>query len=159
MGVDGKQVRSSHCVCAGNSFKRGSSPIVRCMIKCPPGNLRTSSRRNWTSQPAIWAPCENDQSRSLPERSAETRCYYKCALVAYQNAYRSGLAARTAAPLYEHGSASATLDVLMDDIGNIVTIPRDKQDTEYDKGSDSQIAADRGLLRSRRILQNRSGES
>ena len=56
-------------------------------------------------------------------------------------------------------SASATLDGLVDNIGNMVTLPRDEQVTRYDEGSNSRIGAGRGLPRSRRIPQNRSGES
>jgi hypothetical protein len=56
-------------------------------------------------------------------------------------------------------SASATLDGLVDDIGNSMMIPRDEQDTRYDERSNSRIGAERGLPRSRRIPQNRSGES
>ena len=41
-------------------------------------------------QPAIWAPGENDQSRSLPEGSVGTRCY-NSALAAYHETYRSAL--------------------------------------------------------------------
>jgi hypothetical protein len=72
-------------------------------------------------------PCENDQSRSLPERSVETRGY-KCVLVAYQEAYRSAecgprMASTGATPkaVMDIDSASATLGGLADDIGNNMT--------------------------------------
>ncbi len=79
-------------------------------------------------QPAVWALGENDQSRSLPEGSVETRCY-NSALAAHHETYRSALGRASECEYrttpkagMDIGSASATLDGLVDDIGDIVTI-------------------------------------
>ena len=56
----------------------------------------------------------------------------------------------------DFSSASATLDPLADDIGDIPMRPKDGRDTGYDEESDLQIGAERGLLHSPRIPQNRS---
>lgn len=68
-------------------------------------------------------------------------------------------AGTTLKAVMDFGSASATLDALAADIGDITMMPRDERETRDDEGGDSQIGADRGLPHSRRIPQNRSGES